>query len=159
MSNESFKNVKSVDEQFSELAVSGNASVYKRLFVNDLVASQVVYAPPGKELKEHELSGTLTGSTEVTLTWTHPALEIVAAELKADAAVAGKLDLGKTAGGQEVMGVASPPARVSSVYSQALGSSGKPISVPLSANAPLFILSDNDGDTAGVTVKVYYYES
>jgi len=161
MSNESFKSVKSVDEQFSELAVSGNAFVHKRLYVNDLVATQVVNAPPGKELKEHELEGTLNGTTSVTLAWAvHPVLEIVAVELKAVGSVAGAINVGNAAGGAQLMSGASPPARVSSVYSQSLGSSGSSASVSITANGSLYIESDNVADTSvDVTVKVYYYES
>lgn len=156
MSNTTFKSVKSVTEQFSDLNVSGDAVIHERLFTKDLVATNVVHAPAGKVIKEKLLVVTLNGLNEVTPTWTHAALKIVAAEITGT--VTGVIDVGITSAGTQIFDGASPPARVSSVFSQSLGESGSPLTVSLPENAGLYI-NPSDSSTVDITVKLYYYES
>jgi len=155
MSNETFKSVRSVDDQFSELNVSGNAVIHDRLLVNDLVATSIVHAPVGKTLKQKELSGVLAGVVPVEVSWVHPALQIVAAELESDATV--QVSVGNASGGRQIFNGASAPSRVSSVYSQTLGSSGVPNKVSVAQNGSLWI-AGSGASTDSVSLKVYYYE-
>ena len=155
MSNETFRNVRSVDEQFSDLNVSGNAVVHDRLLVKDLVASTILLVPAGKTLKTKELSGNLENARSKVVPWLHPPLEIVAAELFSDASV--NISVGSASAGTQIFNLASAPARVSSAYSQPLGSSGSPANVSLNQDVSLHIVA-NASSTDIVTVKVYYYE-
>jgi hypothetical protein len=156
MSNETFRNVKSIDEQLSDLKVSGRAVIHDSLFVKELVASNVVYAPVGKTLKEVTLDATLNGTTEVTVAWVHPAVRVVAAELSSETSAS--ISLGNASSGTQLFALASSfPARVSSVYSQSLGSVGSPIEVPVAENDPLYMVADAAASEE-VKIKVYYYE-
>ena len=156
MSNETFRNVRSVDEQFSDLNVSGNAVVHDRLLVKDLVASTILLVPAGKTLKTKELSGNLENARSKVVPWLHPPLEIVAAELFSDASES--ISVYENGGNDGVIFQdALAPARVSSAYSQPLGSSGSPANVSLDQDVSLYI-GTVDHITANVNLKIYYYE-
>lgn len=171
MSNETFRNVKSIDEQLSDLRRASSllsAVVRESLFVKDLGATSVLYAPAGKTLKEVTLDATLNGTTDVEVPWTHPSVRVVAAELSSDTSASISLgtissyidDLnGNSATSTQLFKLAASfPARVSSVYSQSLGSNGSPLEVPVAENGPLYVVADAAAATEDVKIKVYYYE-
>jgi len=169
MSNTTFKNVKSVDEHFSDLNVSGNAVVHERLFVKDLVATNVVHAGEN-EIKDVSFDVTFNAGNagnagdDVQTTWTHPALEVVAAEVSLVSGTLGSttVEVGSGATAKDIFNTADPPARVSSVYSQALGESGSPSNVPFVKDGPIHARLST-GVTAPneivLRIKVFYYES
>ena len=163
MSNDTFRNIKSI-EQVSELTVSGSAVIHDKFFVKDLVASNVVYAPNGKMLKDKvfEVEFTVEGAgANVVSPWKHPSLKVVASEVEVKSGDIGTetVSVGSTALGTDIFNAATPPARVSSIYSQSLGTSGSPSNISFVEDGDMHArLSAAPTSNSVVQIRVLYYE-
>lgn len=166
MSNTTFKSVKSVDEHFSDLNVSGNAVVHERLYVKDLVATNVLNVPAGKQIVPKEFDITLNGTTATSsnvVVDTANNVNIIAAEITHNGSVTvstSTVNVGTAAASATNIFNGAPAGthRVSSAYSQILGSSGSASPLQLSANSSLYLVGANgaSGNTV-VKLTVYYY--
>lgn len=159
MSNTTFKSVKSVTEQFSDLNVSGDAVIHERLFVKDLIATIIL---DGQEIMSKTFPFTLIQANEQSTGFVVDSsnnVEIVAAEITHDGSAnnTGKVDLG-VSGNTIFTGAPAGTHRVSGVYSQQLGSSGSVLTRSLTAGDSLLIGANNSpqNNTIG-SFTVYYY--
>ena len=162
MSNETFKNVKSVAEQFSDLSVTKDVTVHQRLHVKDLIATQVFNIPEGKKIEWKTFDFTAPATTAADISGASldavKTAHIVAAELTHDGGDDGSatVSIGKNANATDIFaGAQAGTRRVSSAFSQQLGSTGSADPVELPAGDELKAVGT--AAVAGCQLKVYYY--
>jgi len=164
MSN-NFRSVKSVAEQLSDLTVTNDVTVRQRLYVKDLIATRVFNLPDGKTIQSktftfdapHTTANVITGAS---LDATKDAT-IVAAEITHDGTVSVDIGTGTgtTADATSIFAaVPSGTRRVSSAFSQTLGSSGSPVTATLTAGDELVAkASSGTSSVNDVELTVHYY--
>lgn len=161
MSNETFKKVKSVAEQFSDLSVTKDVTVHQRLHVKDLIATQVFNIPEGKKIEWKTFDFTAPATTVADISGASldadKTAHIVAAELTHDGAGgSATVSIGKNASATDIFaGAQAGTRRVSSAFSQQLGSTGSADPVELPAGDKLKAVGTVA--VAGCQLKVYYY--
>lgn len=163
MSNSTFKNVKNVAEQLSDLAVTSDVTVHQRLYAKDLIATQVFNIPDGKSVQSkvfsfsapHAAAAAISGAS---LDATKDA-KIVAAELTHAGGI-DTVDIGNAGASADNIFSAAPEGtrRVSSAFSQALGSNGSADPVSLGPGDELFAKASGAAGIACVLTVHYYLE-
>jgi hypothetical protein len=163
MSNTTFKSVKSVAEPFSELAVTKDVTVHQRLYVKDLITTSVFNIPGDKSIQSKSFTFTASGSfsgenTALKLDETS-AVQIVAAEITHNGGTntTSTVSVGTDSNHTTNIFNAAPTGtnRVSSAFSQTLGSNGSAAPVTLADNTGLFVGAT--GDISGIKLTVHYY--